>query len=356
MRRDFGNEIVVAISAVAIVAFALAFAILLAISSRGNEPASQNVADSNIGMETLGSETTLDILSTSTKSLPPTTLSPATQTNTARAVTATSDATSTPRQRLATPTPTLVSTNTVVPTVVEALSDPPSPTNQPSATFTVTPSLTPSRTSSPTPSSTATLTPTFSATPTATESPTMTPTAEPCARPQGWVDYVVQDGDTLFALAQAIPYPLAELRDVNCLQTSLGLAFGQVVFVPRLPSEPVATTVPAILSQRRVLAQGCENGRAQIVVPLTFQQVTGLVDIVGTADDSQLAFYKIEVRPDAINNYEQYLVATDPVYNGVLGTLNTHLFDNGLHWIRLALYDDTSRELAYCAVPVFFTD
>lgn len=369
MRRDFGNEIVVAIAAVAIVAFALAFAILLAISSGvGTSP--QNVADSNVELETPTetleidnpppSETLEEPLATPTATQTQTTVLTSTNTNTpTRTPTAEEASTATPRGRLATPTPT--ATMTIAPTntaLVKIASPTVQPaTDQPTATFTPSPS--PSSTFTATPTATWTVSPTASATasPTLTLTATVTPTLEPCTRPRGWVDYVVQSGDTLYAIAQAVQYPMADIRDVNCLQAADGLISGQVVFVPTRPIRAVATLAPAVLSpQRRVAAEGCVSGRVQIVVPLSLQQLKGIITVVGTANDEQMVNYQLSIRPDAIATYELYHVGTDVVQNGVLGALNTELFDNGLHWIRLALYDGQEREIAACVVPVFFTD
>ncbi|MCI0711162.1 MAG: peptidoglycan DD-metalloendopeptidase family protein [Chloroflexi bacterium] len=132
----------------------------------------------------------------------------------------------------------------------------PLPTKRPTATPTHTPSTTPSNTATDTPTRTATNTPTDSPTNTATLSNTRTstprdtltltptgtftmfpvtltdtPTAVPCEPEAGWVNYVVQSGDTLSGLAVQFQTSITALQRANCL-TTLDLRAGQTLYVP----------------------------------------------------------------------------------------------------------------------------
>ncbi|HRV91041.1 MAG TPA: LysM peptidoglycan-binding domain-containing protein [Anaerolineae bacterium] len=66
--------------------------------------------------------------------------------------------------------------------------------------------------------------------------PTFTP--NPCAPPQGWVEYVVQPGDTLSTLGQIVNMGQTDLQQINCLASSVVVP-GQTIYLPFIP--PVAT-------------------------------------------------------------------------------------------------------------------
>jgi len=70
-----------------------------------------------------------------------------------------------------------------------------------------------------------------------------TPEPYPCGPPFGWVEYVVQPGDTLYGLSQRFDVPIEILRQANCLQTN-AIYLGQTLYVP--PHLPTLTTTPSI--------------------------------------------------------------------------------------------------------------
>lgn len=303
--------------------------------------------------------------------LPPTATLTRTATVTAtHTPTATHTATDTPTHTL---TPTYTPTNTLT------------ATNTPTDTPTATPTWTPTATATPTATSTATDTATYTPTPTptATATPTITPSLtriptqvsgiiEPtpapilefvptrtpavCGRPEGWREYVVQEGNTLYSIARSVGSTIAELRDVNCLTNTSFLSIGQVVYVPRLPSEPVVTAAPPGINQRILRPIGCLDAGTQITSPIPLQRVRGTFTVFGSAVIPDFAYYKLEIRPDAARLYTFYSDSQTSVNNSVLGTINSDLYEDGLHWIRLAVVnsDGGIAVTAICDIPVIF--
>jgi len=97
------------------------------------------------------------------------------------------------------------------------------------------------------------------ASPTSTSTPQNTITLEPtpastlkqCNPPVGWVVYTVRSGDTLASISQAAGVTVAELREANCLETSLSIWVGQELYVPNrissFPSPfPTSTSRPTL--------------------------------------------------------------------------------------------------------------
>ncbi len=305
--------------------------------------------------------------------LPPTATFTLTSTHTPT-LTATLTATFTPTPT-ATLTATATNTPTHTPTATATATNTPTATatHTPTATLTLTPTHTPTVTATATNTPTATATATLTLTPTLTQIPTQVsgiilPTAVPimefvptrtpavCGRPENWRAYVVQKGNTLYSIARSVGSTIAELRDVNCLTNASFLSIGQVLYVPQLPSEPVLTAAPPGINQRIVLPIGCLDAGTQITSPIPLQRVTGTFTLFGSATISDFAYYKLEIRPDAANLYTFYSDSPQPVNNQILGTLNSDLFENGLHWIRLAVVNQAGgiAVTAFCDIPVIF--
>lgn len=162
----------------------------------------------------------------------------------------------------------------------------------------------------------------------------------------------MQPGNTLFQIALATGSTVSELRAANCLENVDTITAGDVLLVPRLPEGGVVGT--PILPGAGVGAVGCTVPGVIITSPGTGASLSGVVTVIGTADIPNFDYYKIEVRPDAASVYNFYGSYRTPVVNGALAALNTELFDNGLHWIRLTVVDNTGNFPQPCAIPVIF--
>lgn len=117
-------------------------------------------------------------------------------------------------------------------------------TTPPRTTTTLAPASTASETFTPTSTPSATLTQTDTLTP--------PPTLTLCILRSYWPVYRVQQGDTLFNLAQATGSTEGELRLANCLPNDQ-IYPGQLLYVPRLPRNPItpsftATVTPTVTS------------------------------------------------------------------------------------------------------------
>jgi membrane protease YdiL (CAAX protease family)/LysM repeat protein len=95
-------------------------------------------------------------------------------------------------------------------------------------------------TPTPTPQATLPVLPFPESTPTPTPTPSLIPlvTAIPaatCVVPSGWVVYTVRSGDTLFAISQMFRVTVSELKNANCLTTTV-IHVGQRLYVPYVPT------------------------------------------------------------------------------------------------------------------------
>jgi len=288
-------------------------------------------------------------------------------------------ASATPFVRTPTRTPTLTPTLTAtVPTATKT------PTKLPSPTFTMTALVASATPFVPTPTKMPTLTPTLTATvPTVSPTPTIQPSPvftseatataqpsastditqlEPCTRPQGWADYTIQRGNTLFSIARAVRSTVRILADVNCLVDADAITTGQVIYIPFLPSQPIQTTTPSASSPSNfgvfaVSNGSCPSENVSITSPKSGTTLSGTFSVYGTArqNGEPFQYYRLEIRPAFSQVYNYLDSKTVEVVNGVLGNINANLFDNGVHYLRLTVVNNTGNYPDECIIPIVFS-
>ena len=376
MQRDIGNEVIVAIIVVGVLAFALTYGIILSLSSGGSQASEIVVSDLTASLETetveSPTETEATVATATTEATDRATEEVAaaasetstdvpTETNTAtdrptetvtNTVTATGTSTETP-----THTPTSTQTSTRRPTATTTHTPTDTPTRTPLPTHTATrtpaPSDTATRTSTATASATRTPTTTLTATrtptraPSATLLPTHTPTDSICIAPFGWVIYLVGSGISLDALAQATSSTADELLEGNCLPAGSTIRAGDVIYVPRLP-----VGLGGELGSGLV-AEGCTHPGTIVTNPVPGERVSGMIAIRGTASVDNFSYYRIEVRPDSSDVFSFYSRSSRPVVNGLLGSVDSRIFGSGTHWIRVSVVDNAGNvSTTACTIPV----
>jgi LCP family protein required for cell wall assembly len=98
-------------------------------------------------------------------------------------------------------------------------------------------------------SSEPTLRPAEAAAPPASATPLPTPfTPPPCVAPQDWVVYKVQEGNTLYSLAQEYGTDVQTLKRVNCLESD-DIWVDQELHVPGPPAASTAAALATAVSQ-----------------------------------------------------------------------------------------------------------
>jgi LysM repeat protein len=71
-------------------------------------------------------------------------------------------------------------------------------------------------------------------------------TATPCRPPAGWIQYIVQPGDTLYHLAWAYNINVTDLQNGNCMGASQFLAAFQILYVPNVITRTPSLTITPI--------------------------------------------------------------------------------------------------------------
>jgi hypothetical protein len=76
---------------------------------------------------------------------------------------------------------------------------------------------------------------------------TSTPPPVACGAPRNWLVYSVQQGDTLFDIAQRVNSTVSQLKNANCLNSD-NIRTGQKLYVPYLPA-PKPSPTPILATQ-----------------------------------------------------------------------------------------------------------
>lgn len=113
--------------------------------------------------------------------------------------------------------------------------------------------------------------------------------------------------------------------------------------------QTTATPLPTIV----VDDAGCANPQATLTQPQTGESLTGIVEISGTADIPNFAFYKYEyisLTPGAV--WRAIQAGTLPTREAVLGTWDTRLVIPGEYALRLVVTDTAGNAPQPCVILV----
>lgn len=118
---------------------------------------------------------------------------------------------------------------------------------------------------------------------------------------------------------------------------------------PVCPLPPIVIPTPTV----PVLPIACTDQRAQITSPVNNQQVDGWLTIRGNATHENFKFYKLEWGAGANpSDWHWFFGGEFPIWQGVLGALNTDILTPGTYTIKVTVVDRTSNYPPPCQVRV----
>src|SRR5215207_11045077 len=112
---------------------------------------------------------------------------------------------------------------------------------------------------------------------------------------------------------------------------------------PDSTAAPVTQEVPRGMS-------GCVPDQIMITSPETGKEVSGIVNIIGTANVPNFGFYKYEVAPMGAQNWATISAYREPVREDTLGEWNTSSLTNGDYFLRLVITDNVGVTLEPCVI------
>jgi hypothetical protein len=108
---------------------------------------------------------------------------------------------------------------------------------------------------------------------------------------------------------------------------------------------PVTQSAPSGMS-------GCITGQIMITAPEPGSDVSGTVEITGTANTPNFGFFKYEVAQRGSQNWATISAEREPMVNEVLGQWNTTSLTNGDYFLRLVITDNVGVALEPCVIAV----
>lgn len=97
---------------------------------------------------------------------------------------------------------------------------------------------------------------------------------------------------------------------------------------------------------------GCVPEKVMITSPEPGSDVSGTVDIAGTANIPNFGFYKYEIALQGTQNWQTISAGREPKVNATLGPWNTTSLTNGEYFLRLVITDNVGMELEPCVIAV----
>lgn len=128
-----------------------------------------------------------------------------------------------------------------------------------------------------------------------------------------------------------------------------------------LLASPAGTISPELATQNALSpvlspvpsgSSACIPDQLIITVPEPGAEVTGTVELIGTADIPNFGFYKYEVTPLGIESWATVSAGREPVRNGPLGEWDTTTLANGDYFLRLVATDNVGTSLEPCVIAI----
>ena len=120
----------------------------------------------------------------------------------------------------------------------------------------------------------------------------------------------------------------------------------------RVPNTPVHT--PTMEGDPVPPAPACNSAGIQIISPSNGERLSGVVEVIGTANLPDFSFYKFEIRWPNSDEWVTLHSFDSPVAGGFLGNWDTRpLADQpGTYGFRLVVVDDTGNYPEPCVINV----
>lgn len=141
----------------------------------------------------------------------------------------------------------------------------------------------------------------------------------------------------------AIPIPTPT---INLLATATAV-------IPLEMQIPQAAETPSASPEAgQPVGQGCVPGSVMISSPKDGETVSGVVEVIGTADIPNFGFYKYEIARPGETIWLSLNAGEVPVKEGVLGEWITDMLPPGDYVLRLVVTDNNGQTLPPCVIQV----
>ena len=127
------------------------------------------------------------------------------------------------------------------------------------------------------------------------------------------------------------------------------LASPQATLLPGDATQPALTLTAAPVQSGM---SGCVTDQIMITSPRSGEDVSAVVDLMGTANVPNFGFYKYEIALAGTQNWATVSAEREPKINELLGKWNTLSLSNGDYFLRLVITDNVGNSLEPCVIAV----
>jgi hypothetical protein len=97
---------------------------------------------------------------------------------------------------------------------------------------------------------------------------------------------------------------------------------------------------------------GCVSGQVELSAPRNDQEVSSVVEVMGTADIPDFGFYKLEVKRPDETLWATIEAGNQIVQDGKLGNWDTRRLQPGVYELGLVVQNNQAISPSHCVVTV----
>jgi hypothetical protein len=151
----------------------------------------------------------------------------------------------------------------------------------------------------------------------------------------------------------ANPLPTPTLSILATPTTTLPSQSAQAVQTEQLSTPATAATPnPTGLATEQLFRSACLPGQIEITSPTNGQQVSGVVEVIGTADIPGFGFYKFETRHTGDAEWVTIQAGNEVKQKAKLGDWDTRRLSPGEYQLGLVVVDNQGRISQPCVVSI----
>ncbi len=109
---------------------------------------------------------------------------------------------------------------------------------------------------------------------------------------------------------------------------------------------------PSLTATLEVVGEGCEAGRIMISDPVDGGDITGVIEVKGTANIQNFGFYKYEIARPGETVWLTIQAGREVVQESELGQWDTRTLAPGDYMLRLVVTDNQGESLEPCVIRV----
>ena len=118
------------------------------------------------------------------------------------------------------------------------------------------------------------------------------------------------------------------------------------------PPSVAGTAVDRTATVPNTDSSGCEPGRVALTAPESGAEISGVIELTGTADIPNFGFYKYEVAPRDSDTWATISAGREVVRNGTLGRWDTTALTPGDYLVRLVVTDNAGQAQPPCVIAL----